>query len=206
MAEQNIRQIAYKVWIADLLRNKYEARQGEWEPNYIDVNGKKISRVNIIANVVEKQDTERLSSAGIDEGSGNISARCFNENTKILRNIVVGDTILVVGKPRMNNNEMFIVVEIARKLENSLWLQARKKELEKEGKTLPEAENIEETDSKRGKIMKLVRNFDKGDGALQEEVIEKSGLSIDDSKKVIKELLEEGAIYQPKINRLKTIE
>jgi len=54
--------------------------------------------------------------------------------------------------------------------------------------------------------MKLVRNFDKGDGALQEEVIEKSGLSIDDSKKVIKELLEEGAIYQPKINRLKTIE
>jgi len=206
MAEQNIRQIAYKVWIADLLRNKYEARQGEWEPNYIDVNGKKISRVNIIANVVEKQDTERLSSAGIDEGSGNISARCFNENTKILRNIVVGDTILVVGKQRMNNNEMFIVVEIARKLENSLWLQARKKELEKEGKTLPEAENIEETDSKRGKIMKLVRNFDKGDGALQEEVIEKSGLSIDDSKKVIKELLEEGAIYQPKINRLKTIE
>ncbi|MBS3145241.1 hypothetical protein J4414_00345 [Candidatus Woesearchaeota archaeon] len=206
MAEQNIRQIAYKVWIADLLRNKYEARQGEWEPNYIDVNGKKISRVNIIANVVEKQDTERLSSAVIDDGSGNISARCFNENTKILRNIVVGDTILVVGKPRMNNNEMFIVVEIARKLENSLWLQARKKELEKEGKTLPEAENIEETDSKRGKIMKLVRNFDKGDGALQEEVIEKSGLSIDDSKKVIKELLEEGAIYQPKINRLKTIE
>ena len=156
--------------------------------------------------MVEKQDTERLSSAVIDDGSGNISARCFNENTKILRNIVVGDTILVVGKPRMNNNEMFIVVEIARKLENSLWLQARKKELEKEGKTLPEAENIEETDSKRGKIMKLVRNFDKGDGALQEEVIEKSGLSIDDSKKVIKELLEEGAIYQPKINRLKTIE
>ena len=206
MAEQNIRQIAYKVWIADLLRNRYETRQGEWEPNYIDVNGKKISRVNIIANVVEKQDTERLSSAVIDDGSGNISARCFNENTKILRNIVVGDTILVVGKPRMNNNEMFIVVEIARKLENSLWLQARKKELEKEGKTLPEAENIEETDSKRGKIMKLVRNFDKGDGALQEEVIEKSGLSIDDSKKVIKELLEEGAIYQPKINRLKTIE
>src|SRR3989339_833914 len=136
MAEQILRQVAYKVYISDILNNTYVVQQGEWEPNYVDVAGKKVSRVNIIANVIDKQDTERLSSAVIDDGSGTISARCFNENTKILRNIVVGDTILVVGKPRMNNNEMFIVVEIARKLENSLWLQARKKELEKEGKTL----------------------------------------------------------------------
>jgi len=206
MAEQSLRQIAYKVWISDLLKNKYEVKQGEWEPNYLIINDKKVSRVNIIANVIEKQDTERLSSAVIDDGSGNISARCFNESTKILRDVVVGNTVLIVGRPRMNNNEMFLVVEIARKLDSPLWLQARKKELEKEGRLLQQSEDFEETDSKRGKIIKLIRSLDKGEGASQSEVIKKSGLNLEDSEKILKELLQEGEIYQPKINMLKTIE
>ena len=63
MAEQILRQVAYKVYISDILNNAYVVQQGEWEPNYVDIAGKKVSRVNIIANVVDKQDTERLSSA-----------------------------------------------------------------------------------------------------------------------------------------------
>lgn len=204
--EQILRQVAYKVRISDLLNNKYEVQEGEWQPNYIAIGGKKVSRVNIIANVIDKQDTERLSSASIDDGSGNISARCFNENTKILRDIVVGDTILILGKPRMNNNEVFIVAEIVKKLDNPLWLQARKKELEKEGREIREIKKNDEDNASTGKIINLIRNLDKGEGASQTEVIENCGLSLEESEKIIKKLISEGEIYQPKINRLKTIE
>ena len=209
MAEQILRQVAYKVYISDILNNAYVVQQGEWEPNYVDIAGKKVSRVNIIANVVDKQDTERLSSAVIDDGSGTISARCFNENTRILRNIAVGDTILLIGKPRKKNNEFFIVVEIAKRLDSPLWLQVRKKELGKEDKA-PTAKvqdiSIDETNTARGKILKLIRDLDQGGGALQMEVVQNSGLDIETAEKNIKELLEEGEIYQPKINHLKTIE
>jgi len=209
MAEQILRQVAYKVYISDILNNAYIVQQGEWEPNYVAIAGKKVSRVNIIANVIDKQDTERLSSAVIDDGSGTISARCFNENTKILRNLAVGDTILLIGKPRKNNNEAFIVAEIAKKLDSPLWLQVRKKELGKEGKDQTakvQDVSVDETNTARGKILGLIRSLDKGDGALQIEVVRNSGLDIETAEKNIKELLEEGEIYQPKINRLKTIE
>lgn len=209
MTEQILRQVAYKVCISDILNNAYVVQQGEWEPNYVDIAGKKVSRVNIIANVIDKQDTERLSSAVVDDGSGTISARCFNENTRILRNIAVGDTILLIGKPRKNNNESFIVAEIAKRLDSPLWLQVRKKELGKEGKSpavkLPNA-RIDETNTARGKILELIRTLDKGDGALQIEVVQNSGLDTETAEKNIKALLEEGEIYQPKINHLKTIE
>ena len=201
MAEKVLRQVAYKVWISDLIKNEYIVQSGEWTPNYIQVGEKKVSRVNLIANVIDKQDTERLSSVVIDDGSGNVSARCFNESTKILKDISVGDTILLIGRPRKNDNETFIVVEIAKKLDNPMWLQARKKELEKDN-----PKSIVNDDTERGKIFNLIKTLDQGDGAPQSDVIEKSGLALDSSEKVIKELLEEGEIYQPKINRLKTIE
>lgn len=206
MAESSLRQTAYKVYISDLLNNEYVVQQGEWEPNYMDINGKKVSRVNIIANIIDKQDTERLSSAIIDDGSANISIRCFNENTKIMRNLVVGDTILVIGKPRKNNEEIFIVAEIAKKLDNPSWLQVRKKELEKEGKIATQKVEVDEGNTDNAKILDLIRKLDQGDGALQSEVVEESGLDAESAEKSIKELLKDGEIYQPKINMLKTIE
>ncbi len=41
MAEIRKRHIAYKVWIKDLLANKYVKQEG-WDPNYVEIDGKQI--------------------------------------------------------------------------------------------------------------------------------------------------------------------
>ncbi|QQG39204.1 MAG: hypothetical protein HYS32_01985 [Candidatus Woesearchaeota archaeon] len=221
------RQVAYKVWISDLLSNEYVIQQGEWEPNYVAVNGKKVSRTNIVAMVIDKQDSDMVSSIDLDDGSGVITARCFKENTKILKNIQIGDLVLLIGRPRKNNNnEMFLAAEIARKLESPLWAKVRKLELEKEGHNIKPVQVIETTsrqktstdedsivveeikikssdeDSGRLKIINLIKDLDQGSGASQSEIIEKSNMSEAEVEKIIHSILESGDAYNPRPNRI----
>lgn len=216
MVAQQQRQTAYKVWISDLLNNEYVIQQGEWEPNYIGVNGRKVSRVNIVATVIDRQDTDLVSSITLDDGTGSITTRCFNENTKILRDIKIGDLVMVVGRPRENNNQRFIVTEIAKRLSNPLWTQVRKLELEKQG-AIPKKEGFikeavvnqtdtKEVDDSRKTMLKLIRSVDDGNGANVDEVIKKSGIDEEEVRKIIRGLLEQGEIYENRPNRLKTIE
>lgn len=211
------RQTAYKVFISDLLNNEYVIQSGEWDPNYITVGDKKVSRSNIIATVIDKHDTELISSATLDDGTGSIQTRCFNENIKILKDIQVGDLVLVVGRPRENNNkERFIVTEIARKLDKPLWAEVRKLELQKLGLTPGKREEvktenkgaIEEqvVDDTGKKVIDLIRSNDDGGGANTDDVISKSEMNDEETRKVIKKLLEQGEIYENRPNRLKNIE
>ena len=49
------RQVAEKIRIKDILGGRYIQEEG-WTPNYVETdNGKKVSRVNIIGAVVEKE-------------------------------------------------------------------------------------------------------------------------------------------------------
>jgi len=210
------RQTAYKAWISDLLKNEYIVRHGDWEPNYVNINGKQVSRVNIIAAVVDKHDTDLVSSATLDDGTGSITTRCFNENTKILKNVKIGDLVLVIGRPRENNNQRFIVTEIAKKLDNPLWVRVRKLELEGEG-NIPKEEILikeevskqtakEESDDPRKVVIRLIKEIDDGNGASVDDIIKKLESNEEDTKKIIRGLLEQGEIYENRPNRLKTIE
>ena len=42
MENQQIRQIAYKVRIFDLVNGEYVQKSGEWEPNYVSIGDKNI--------------------------------------------------------------------------------------------------------------------------------------------------------------------
>ena len=50
------RQVAYKTAISDILKADYVKEEGEWVPNYVKIGDKKVSRVNILAVVVGKQN------------------------------------------------------------------------------------------------------------------------------------------------------
>src|SRR3989344_7938355 len=204
------RQTAYKAWISDLLKNEYIVRHGDWEPNYVNINGKQVSRVNIIAAVVDKHDTDLVSSATLDDGTGSITTRCFNENTKILKNVKIGDLVLVIGRPRENNNQRFIVTEIAKKLDNPLWVRVRKLELEGEG-NIPKEEILikeevakqtvkEESDDPRKVVIRLIKEIDDGNGASVDDIIKKLESNEEDTKKIIRGLLEQGEIYENRPN------
>ena len=134
MVEQQGRQTAYKAWISDLINNEYVIQNGEWEPNYVKIRDKQVTRVNVIAIVVDKYDNEdgTYSSLTIDDSSDNITLRTWKEDIKILKEINIGDIVLVIGKIREYEGSRYIVPEIVKQIDNPKWVELRKLELRKE--------------------------------------------------------------------------
>ena len=136
------RQTACKAWIGDLLKGNL-AFDGE-RFNFIEVAHKKIFRVNIIANVIDKYESEnpekQYSALTLDDASGQMRVKTFGGDTKKLSDVNIGDTILVVGQLRYFNNELYVIPEIIRQLDEK-WLIVRKLELDEQYDALSK-ENI----------------------------------------------------------------
>lgn len=130
--ESQTRQTAIKARISNLLNGRYIVNEG-WEPNHILYNSQKISRVNIIGVVVSKNQNEFSSNASIviDDGSGRINVRSFEENL-FINNSAVGDVVLLIGRPREYSNEIYIMPEIIKPLDDKRWVDVRKLELGQE--------------------------------------------------------------------------
>ena len=145
MPENQKRQTAFKARISDISSGKYVKEEG-WQPNYvITQSGRKVSRVNLAGVVISPPTDETgFMSAQVDDGSGSISIRVF-DNPKLLQGISIGDLLFVIGRPRQYGSETYVLAEIARKIQDKRWMELRKLELEKEvGKeTGGEAANIE---------------------------------------------------------------
>lgn len=125
MENQRKRQTAHLVRLKDLINGTYVKEEG-WEPNYINtINGRKISRVNIIGVIIDKvKDPEQnFSSIALDDKSGNIAVRSF-ENKDMFDGLHIGDIVLLVGRPREFGREKYIVPEIIRKVDVK-WLELR---------------------------------------------------------------------------------
>jgi len=228
MPEQKKREIAYKVRINDVLKGEYVKRDG-WDPNFVMINSKQVSRVNIMGVIVSTPDAGQ-NSLTVDDGSGRIEVRSF-DSPEILAGAAIGDIVLLVGKPREYNNARYIVAEILRKIENKKWMEVRKLELESsppienavkappaEAQTpppksekaeqpiveneQPEVEAVVESPSES--VYDIIKKLDKGDGAPTEEVIKSSDSP--DAEKRIENLLKDGEIFEPSPGRLKVLE
>ncbi|MBT3691570.1 hypothetical protein HOG16_05015 [Candidatus Woesearchaeota archaeon] len=131
MADQQLRQTAYKVWISDLMNKEMKKEEGEWSPNYIMIDNKQVSRVNIIAMVVMKYISEDKAYATltIDDSSGDIQIKAWKEDVSMIENVEIGDPILFVGKVKEYNSQVYLIPEIAKTLDKPEWIDLRKKEL-----------------------------------------------------------------------------
>lgn len=225
------RQVAYKVWISDLISGSFVEEEGEWDPNYVLIRDNlKVSRVNVIASVVNKykNNENSYSYITVDDGSDAIDVRAWREDIGILDKCEIGDLILLVGRVKEFNENIYLIPELIKKLDNSSWARVRKLELEKEfGEPLKSIkENIEDkklivsVDNKGGIVVKeesagemltqtsRQKVFDyisKKEEVTYDEVIEKLNIDEKEANEIIKELLREGEIYQPKPNYLKVI-
>ncbi len=125
------RQTACKIWISNLLNGEYVKSTGEFEPHHIISNGFKVARANIIANVIDtfKSEDNNYSSITIDDGSSTIRVKAFKDDISILQNISVGDIVLIIGKPRQYLNEIYLIPEIVKRLDDPNWELLRKIEL-----------------------------------------------------------------------------
>ena len=128
MADDIKRQTAYKCSIKDLNYGIFTKRPG-WESSYVMTEHGDFSRVNIIAVIVSKDG----NSMTLDDGTGQIDARVFDENIKI-DNLDIGNIILTIARPREYNNKIFLAVEMIKPLNNIGWINYRKKECRGENK------------------------------------------------------------------------
>ncbi len=234
--EQQRRQTAYKVWISDLMNNEYIQQQGEWEPNYVQIRDKKVSRINLIAIIVEKYDNEEktYSTVTIDDGSDNIQLKAWKEDIKIFESVKVGDIVSIIGRIKSYNETRYIVPEIVRSLDNPKWLEVRKLELTKEygvqkessekpigqtsGNNEMEMPKIQEEviinesseevpkENNRQKILDIIEKESTEEGIDIIAVVEKSGIEEESANLLVQELLKEGEIFEIKKGTVKIIE
>ena len=204
------RQVAYKVNISDLLNGVIT--KDDVSAGFVKINGLNVSRANIIATVVYKSDDSSYASALIDDGTGKISLRSF-ENNGIFSKIDVGDAVLVIGKIREFNNEKYIIPEILKKINDVEWMNLRKLELKSNKmvgsdlKILKAGNNVLTEENNFGineEIFSLIRKLDNGDGVSVEDVIKNS--KNDKAESIINKLLENGDIFEIKPGKLKVLE
>ena len=115
------RLIAKKVRISDITNGKYFAgRKESMEPSYVITPfGEKLSRVNIIASITDKflSEDSNYSSITIDDSTDVIRAKVFKEDVKIFESLQKGELIIVIGKVKEYQNEVYINAEIAKAVE-----------------------------------------------------------------------------------------
>jgi len=190
------RQTAKICTISDLLKGQYIVREG-WEPNYVNTVFGEVSRANIIGVVVS---LENPLSFFLDDGSARILVRAFEGNLAF--DFKTGDIVIVVGRPRVYNEELFVVPELARTIDPG-WAAFRKKELELV-KRPAESKPVlkKETLNKEDEIIAKIKELDKGQGVEIEAIISHQG---QDSEKYIQKLIEEGVLYNNKPGFIKTL-
>ena len=200
MAEEfQERQVAIKTKIESLNEGKYVTQEG-WKPNYLLTKmNQKISRVNLMGVIVNKETRNNTINFVLDDGSNRIDHRSF-ENIKNLEQINIGDTVLVIGKIRIFNETKYIAPEIVKKIDKN-WLKVRGLELGNEKPVAPEP--VVETNDFEKSVVEIIRELDKGDGVLIEEVKEK--LNFPKSEEMINKMLEEGEIFQNVPGKVKVL-
>ncbi|MCX6742091.1 MAG: OB-fold nucleic acid binding domain-containing protein [Candidatus Pacearchaeota archaeon] len=135
MAEEfKKRNTAYKISIGLILAAMEGVELDESQRfKFLDIKGKDVYRINLIANVIDKFESNQKPYVNmtLDDGTGDIRVKAFADDVHLLQASQLGDTLLVIGVLRYYNEEIYIMPEIVRSVEPK-WLVARKLELEKE--------------------------------------------------------------------------
>ena len=225
------RQIAVKTTFSELLEGEY-VKEEEQNPNYLlTKSGEKIYRLNALGVILGKEKLGEIQNFYLDDGTGKIILRSFEANPQ-WEALEVGDTILVLGKLRVYNQEKYISPEIVKKID-PLWLKVRslelkelfldKKEIKVEAEEIPIKEIVSANESSEEeligedeivmdeklemlpleKVKHLIKELDQGSGVLIEELISKSTLH--ETEQIIEKMLEKGDIFQNLPGRVKVL-
>ncbi len=203
------RETAYKLRIGDLLRANQIFEESESlnkKLKFVELGNKTILRVNIIANVIDKYESEgerKFASITLDDGSGQIRARVFSEDIEKFKEISQGDTVLTIGLLKSYNQELYILPEIIKK-QDPKYLLVRKLEIEQATPKQLSPKEKQEIKVLRDEVIDLIKDSETNEGIEKEEMIMK--LEHSNPKTIsqeIQKLLEEGIIYEPKPGRVR---
>ncbi|MGC9309218.1 MAG: OB-fold nucleic acid binding domain-containing protein [Candidatus Nanoarchaeia archaeon] len=188
------RNIAYKIRIGDVLKSKPIMEEGKLL--FAELGDKKLSRVNILANCVDKfvSDNKKYATLTVDDASGQIQLRVFGDDVPWLESFSQGDTLQIIGNIREYNNELYILPEIVKKVDPQ-WLLVRKLEIQEKKKEMPVNEgNVPLRDS----ILEKIKTAEETGGIDTETLVMELDASPDLINQEIKKMLEEGLLYEPR--------
>jgi len=204
MAEQFKRNIAYKFRIGDLLIGKPIFDNERF--SFLELGDKKIIRVNIIGNIIDKYESEgerKYIFFTLDDGSGQIKLKCFAEDANRFRTVLQGQTVLVIGSLRNFNNETYISPEIIRE-QDTKYLLVRKMEIEKEKSKNVKPLAREQIIAVKDKILSIIKDAEKNGGIEMDMIImDLREMSPEIINQEIKKLLEEGIIFEPRPGKIR---
>ncbi|MCK5624436.1 OB-fold nucleic acid binding domain-containing protein [Candidatus Pacearchaeota archaeon] len=201
--EQFKRNIAFKLRIGDILMGKPVLDEERF--SFLELGDKKIVRVNIIGNIIEKFDSEgekRFSVLTLDDGSGQIKLRVFADDVEKFKNITQGQTVLVIGLLRSFNNELYINPEIMKE-QDVKYLLIRKLETNK-NKIQAEPIAKDQIIAVKDKILGAIKSAEDEGGIETEKII----LNLKEISPVIinqeiQKFLEEGIIFEPRPGKVR---
>jgi len=206
MEQQNQykRNIAFKFRIGDLLVGK-PVFDGE-RFSFLELGDKKIMRVNVIGNIVDKFDSEgdrKYSFFTIDDGSGQIKLKTFGDDVDKFKDFTQGQTVSVIGVLRNWNNETYIAPEIIRE-QDIKYLVVRKLEVEKERNKKTDILGRDKIVAVKDKILSAIKSAEE-DGGIE---IDKIIMTLRDISPVIinqeiQKFLEEGIVFEPRPGKVR---
>ena len=207
MEEQKFkRNIAYKLRVGDILIGKPIMSQEKFQ--FLELGDKKIARVNVIGNIVDKYQSEgekKYIFLTLDDGSGQIHLKSFGDDSEKFKEIHHGETVLVIGIIRNWNNETYISPEIIKE-QNPKYLLVRKLELEKQRLESSENKPLEKEQIKalKDRILDKIKNSEKDGGTETEKIVaEIRDASPEIINQEIQKLLEEGMIFEPRPGKIR---
>lgn len=123
--------VAKKLDIKTLYTGKYIVQEG-FNPNYIEVNGERVSRARVLAIVIDKFISEdgNYGTITLDDGTDTIRLKAF-QDLRIIEDVEKGDIVEAIGKIREYNEERYLQPEIIVKIDDPNFEVLRKLELRK---------------------------------------------------------------------------
>jgi|ETNmetMinimDraft_2_1059921.scaffolds.fasta_scaffold09639_2 hypothetical protein len=216
--EQYKRETAHKITLKEIKTLPYIEQEG-WNSNYLDQQGKKIVRINVMAIVISTDTDSSYISLTLDDASDNMDARFFEMQQKATT-IQPGSCVMITGKPRAFGEERYIVGETVQMID-PLWLKCRRAEL---ALTMPPPPPVSSTPSppstnpsptppsksptktepkKDIDTFEAIKQKDQGQGVSIDAIIEEFG---PEKEKEINELLSKGEIFEIKPGVVKVLE
>lgn len=205
MPEQQFkRNIAYKLRAGEILLGKPVFDQERFI--FLELGNRKIVRVNIIGNIVEKYESEGEKNYiffTLDDGSGQIRLKIFGDDASKFKGVMQGQTVVIIGTLRNWNDETYLQPEIIKE-QDPKYLLIRKLELEKErAKTAPKIEK-DEIKALKDRILDEIKKAENEGGIETDKIIMTfRDASPEIINQEIKKLLEEGIAFEPRPGKIR---
>ncbi|MBT6690230.1 hypothetical protein HN903_03525 [archaeon] len=196
------RNVAFKLRIGDVLKGVPMMDEGKFL--FLELGDRKVVRVNMIANCVDKfiqEGEKQFGSLTVDDASGQLKLKVFGEDIARVKDIMQGDTLQVVGNMREWNGEIYMIPEVVKKVD-ARWLLVRKLEIQNARKDMPAEENRGVSEVKNLVLGKIKEKESEG-GIDRDALVMDIEASPDVIEIEVKKLLEEGLVYEPRPGRLR---